>query len=111
MDRVPNARIRESCGVTNGIDERFDEGFLQFQFFGHVDRMENDRFGKKVYVAECTGSHSEGKPRKGWIDTVKKCLKERSLDVRQARKMVQDRSECRGHVRGNARGVARGMNP
>ena len=27
MDRVPNARIRELCGVRNGLDERIDEGF------------------------------------------------------------------------------------
>ena len=29
-------------------------------------------------------------------DTVKECLRKSSLDVRQARGMVQDRSECRG---------------
>ena len=42
---------------------------------------------------------------------MKKCLKKIGLDVRQARRMLQDRSEFRGFVRGNARGVARGMNP
>ena len=26
MDGVPNARIRELCGVTKGVDERIDEG-------------------------------------------------------------------------------------
>ena len=29
MDRVPNERIRELCGVTNGVDERIDEGVLR----------------------------------------------------------------------------------
>ena len=28
MDRVPNARIRELCGVKKGLDERIDEGML-----------------------------------------------------------------------------------
>ena len=28
-----------------------------------------------------------------WIDNVKECLKKRELDVRQARRMAQDRSE------------------
>ena len=28
MDRVPNARIRELCGVRKGLDERIDEGVL-----------------------------------------------------------------------------------
>ena len=28
MDKVPNARIRELCGVTKGLDERIDKGVL-----------------------------------------------------------------------------------
>ena len=49
------------------------------------------------------GSRSVGRPNvigifsvsrlwKRWIDTVKDCLKNRGLDVRQARRMVHDRS-------------------
>ena len=65
----------------------------------------------KKYMGECTGSCSVGRTRKRLIDTVKECLKQRGLDVRQARRMVQDRSEWRGFVRGNAWGTARRMNP
>ena len=46
MDRVPNARIWEFCGVTKGVDERVDEGVIRW--FGHVKRMENDRIAKRV---------------------------------------------------------------
>ena len=109
MDRIPNARIRELCGVRKGLHERIDESVLRW--FGHVERMERDRIAKRVYVGECAGSRSEGRPRKRWIDTVKECLKKRGLDIRQAKRMVQDRSEWRGFVRENAWGVARGMNP
>ena len=63
--------------------------------------MENDRNAKRVYVGECAGSRSVGRPRKRWIDTVKDCLKKRGLDVREARRMVHDRSVWRGFVRGN----------
>ena len=28
MDRFPNARIRELCGVRKGVDKKIDEGFL-----------------------------------------------------------------------------------
>ena len=73
--------------------------------------MESDRITKRVHVGECAGSSSVGMPRKRWIDTVKECLKKRGSDVRQARRMVQDRSEWRGFVRGNVWGIARGMNP
>ena len=61
-----------------------------------LERMENDRIAKRVYVEECTVSHSVGRPQKRWIDTVEECLKKADLDVRQARRMVQDKNEWRG---------------
>ena len=63
--------------------KRSEEGILWW--FGHVER---DRIAKRVYVGECVGSHSVGRPRKRWFDTVKECLKKRGLDVRQARRRV-----------------------
>ena len=45
-----------------GLDERIDEGVLRW--FGHVERMERDRIAKRVYVRECAGSRSVGRPRK-----------------------------------------------
>ena len=32
--------------------------------------MENDRIAKRVYVGECAGSRSVGRPRNWWIDIV-----------------------------------------
>ena len=57
-DRVLNVQIRELCGVRKGLDE----GVLRW--FGHGERMERDRITKRVYVGECAGSRSVGKPRK-----------------------------------------------
>ena len=107
MDKVPNAWIRQLCGVTKSVDEKI-EGVLRW--FGHVERVENDRIAKRVYVGECAGSRSVGRPRKRWIDTVQECLKKRGLDVKETRRMVHDRSVWRGFVRGNAWGLARRMN-
>ena len=94
MDRVPNGRIRELCGVTKGVDERIDEGVLQW--FGHVERMENGRIAKRVYVGECAGSRSVCRLWKRWVDTVKECLNKRGLDVRETRRMGQDVSNGGG---------------
>ena len=69
---------------------------------GHVERMERDRIAKKVYVGECAGSRSVGRPQKRWTDTVKECLRKRGLDVGQASRMVQERTEWWGFVRRNA---------
>ena len=80
IDKVPNARIRQLYGVTKGVDEKIDEWVLRW--FGHVERMENDRIVKRIYVGDCAGSYLVGRPRKRWIDTMKDYLKNRGLDVR-----------------------------
>ena len=88
MNNALNARIRQLCGVTKGLDDKIDGVILQC--FGHVERMKNERIAKRFYVGECAGSRSVGRPRKTWIGTVKGCLNKRGLDVRQARIMVHD---------------------
>ena len=61
--------------MMKGLDERIDEGVLRW--FDHMDRMENERISKRVYVGVCTGSRSVGRPRKRWTNTVKDCLRKR----------------------------------
>ena len=61
---------------------------------------ENDRIAKRVYLGECAGTRSVGRPWKRWIDTLKNCLRKKGLDVRQTRRMLQNRSEWQGFVRG-----------
>ena len=52
-----------------------------------------------------------GRSWKREIDTVKEYLKNRGLDVREARRMVHDRSVWPGFVRGNAWVVPAGYKP
>ena len=89
MDKVPNAQIWQLCLVRKSVNEKIDEGVLQW--FGHVERI-----AKRIYVGECAGIHSVGRPWKRWIDTIKECLKKKGFDVRQARRMVHNRSVWRG---------------
>ena len=51
MDKVPNAQIRQLCRVKKGVDKKIDEGVLRW--FNHVERMENDKIAKRVYVGVC----------------------------------------------------------
>ena len=46
MDKVQNELIMGFCEVKKGVDERSAESILQW--FGHVERMENDRNVKMV---------------------------------------------------------------
>ena len=73
--------------------------------------MERDRIAKIVYVGECAGNRSVCRSWKRWIDTVKKCLKKRGLNVSQARRRVQDRSEWQGFFVGEYMGRCPGDEP
>ena len=42
-----------------------------------MERMENDKIAKRVYVGVCAGSSSVSRPRKRCTDTVKACIKKR----------------------------------
>ena len=44
-----------------------------------MERMENDRIAKRVYVGEIAGNRSEGRPWKRWITTVKDCFKKKKF--------------------------------
>ena len=35
-----------------------------FRWFGHIERMENDRIVKRVYVGECVDNRLVGRPWK-----------------------------------------------
>ena len=59
-----------------------------------MERKENDRIAKRVYVGESAGSQSMDR-----------------FGCQASKKRVQDRSEWQGFVRGSAWGVAQGMNP
>ena len=56
MYKVPNARIKELSGVVKCVDERIDESVVRW--FGHVERMVNDRIANRVYVGMCWQSLS-----------------------------------------------------
>ena len=82
--------------MTKVVDEKIDEGVLRW--FGHVERVENDRIVRRVYLGECAGSRSVGRARKRWIGTVKEYLRKGGLDARPSRRMVHDRSVWWGFV-------------
>merc|ERR1712002_424994 len=50
IDRVPNVEIRGMCGKNVSVSERIDQGILRW--FGHVERMGNERLVKRVYDSE-----------------------------------------------------------
>ena len=86
------------CGVKKGTDERINESILRW--FGHMERMDENRLVKRMYSGECVGKKPVGRPKKRWIELVRDCLKERNVSMDEARRMVLDRNEWRGFCKG-----------
>ena len=75
-----------------------DQGVLRW--FGHVERMGNERLVKRVYDSEVRGVRKSGRPRKSWLNGVKETLERKGLNIQEAKVCVQDRSGWRSICRG-----------
>ena len=103
VDRISNVEIRRRCGKNVGVGERMDRGVLRW--FGHVERMGEERLARRVYDSDVRGVRGRGRPRKCWMDGVCEVLGRKGLDIQEARVCVQDRSEWRSVCRGDRRAV------
>ena len=77
IDRVRNVDVRRRCGKNVGVGERMDQGVLRW--FGHVERMGEERLVKRVYESDVRGVRPRGRPRACWMDEVKDHCKEGAL--------------------------------
>ena len=55
-----NVVVRERVGVTEEMSKRVDRKVLKW--FGHVERMGDERLTKKVYKSEVDGVRGRGRP-------------------------------------------------
>jgi hypothetical protein len=68
----------------------------RISWLGHLERMEEDRMGEKIFTQELEGTRRRGRPKKGWRE-VERDLQ--VLRVRRWRELVTDRAEWRDIVR------------
>ncbi len=66
-------------------------------WFGHVERMEEERL-VKITRLDVRGVRPRGRPRMGWQDSVKRALGARGMSVEQGGVFVCDRNEWRAIV-------------
>ncbi len=96
MDRVRNEEVRRRKGVVKELAERAEQGVVRW--FGHVERMKEERLVKKVTRSNVRGVRPRGRPRMGWLDSMKRALGARGVSVKQGRVFVRDRNERRAIV-------------
>ena len=92
-DRIRNDVVRARTDVRQELADRVDMNVLRW--FGHVERMDNERLLKKVMNSKVGGRNARGRPRYGWMDGVKKALNDRRMNVREASERARNRNNWR----------------
>ena len=95
-DRIRNEEVRRRTGVTRELSGRADQTVLRW--FGHTERMDEDRLVKRIVKSEVQGARPRGRPPLGWKDSVKRALGARGMTMEQGRVSVRNRSEWRAIV-------------
>ena len=91
LDRVRNKVARARTGVRRELAARVDMNV--WRWFGHVERMDNERLLKKVMNAKVDRRSARGRPRFGWMDGVKRALNDSRMDVRDTSEHARNRNE------------------
>jgi len=63
----------------------------RISWLGQLERMEEDRMGKKIFTQELEGTRRRGRPRKRWKEKVERDIQ--VLGVRRWRELVADRKK------------------
>ncbi len=66
--------VGRKCGVVEKVKRQ------TLKWFGHVERMEEDKIAKRVYVSEIEGGNVKGRPLVKWRDRMHEYVRERVKD-------------------------------
>ena len=98
MNKLRNDYIRQELGVES-ILKIIEKG--QLRWFGHMKRMEENRYPRKYYEFRPQGKRRRGRLRMRWRDNIKTALKKRyeDLDDIEERHEFDDRQTWKSIVR------------
>jgi len=82
QDRVRNEVIWSNLKMKRDIGETVE--LRRLSYFGHVARMNQNRLPYIAMHGRVNGCRRSGRPRKRWIDSVKKDCEARGLTVVEA---------------------------
>ncbi len=94
-----HAGVGKKCGVVEEVKQQ------TLMWFGHMERMEEGKKTRRVYMSEIEGGNVRGRPPVKWKHRVQEYVRERGegslRNLEQARRECQDRERwklfCRGH--------------
>jgi hypothetical protein len=103
-DRTRNERIGEMCRLNQSVVERMWVNKLRW--FGHMERMSEEKMTKIIYKAERMNEKRRGRPRIGWMEGIENILKDgvrstkcRRTCMRASMRVVEARDVCKDRMR------------
>ena len=73
-DRIRNEEVHRMAGTSEDVTVRMKKNVLSW--FGHVNRMSDERITKKIYDGKVSVKRGRGRPRLTFENTVSKILEE-----------------------------------
>ena len=102
MDRLRNTTIRDKLHYHTDITDTVRAKKLKY--FGHVKRMNNDRYPKILLEGNVDGKRPRGRPGKRWIEEIKQCCVDRNIpSVSAAGHLASNRQQWRLIVNGTGK--------
>ena len=92
-DRIRNTEIYARLHYHKDINQRIQQRRLRY--FGHICRMQNERYPKIAMEGYVHGQRSRGRPKKRWIDTVRDDCGKAGLNLPDAKRLAMDRARWR----------------
>ena len=88
-ERMRNEHIRMGCGFTYKLSERVNQSIIIW--YGHMDRMSEERLVKRISRAEENRAIGRGRSRTRWRNGVRKVLGEKDMTIQHAERCVKYR--------------------
>ena len=94
-DKIRNTRIREEVKA-DSLEERIERN--QLRWYGHVNRMNEDRIPKQIFESRSQFKLPRGRPKTIWLDVIKQNVEKRGCTMVEAKRRCSDRSKWRAFV-------------
>lgn len=81
-ERITNDEIRNRMAAIETVTQRIEKRSLKW--FGHLLRMEDGRWPKRLFTWKPPGKNKRGRPRKSWNEGIRAAMRDRDLDEQLA---------------------------
>ena len=92
-DRIRNEEICNRLELRQNILSRIQQRRLRY--FGHINRMTNNRYPKMALNGHVHGQRGRGRPKKRWLDMIQSDCEEMGLEIQDVTRLAQDRNSWR----------------